>query len=668
MGKTYAQTILEAITAKDIKLYIDQFERPLIHLEGRDKPTVLRSRAVRSYMSTLLYDLIKKTPGPQAVNTVLDVLEGKAFQHNERYEVDENQGRPDDDENKSATQRLTGYMEDTKPYFYRDERREPYVWYNLEGYGGFQNRPIESSDVEDWLTSLMWDQEETVPNNDAVNNVRRSMKGKAYITERIEGTRQLYNRMAPDGDGGIWVDMSNTLGQAIHINENRWVVRKPEKPIFRHYNHQLAMPDPQKGGEVKEILAFVNLRDRYHQILYLSTLVCLFIPHIEHPIYNVFGPQGSGKSSLLRVAKALADPSVTDLLILNKKDEKELIKNLDDSYCVFFDNISYLTQDISDLFCKAVTGAGFSNRRLWTNNESVLRWFKRALGFNGINIPAERGDLVSRCINLETPYLEDDERIPKELYDKKLKERLPYILHAILDTVVRTLQIKPTVNVKELSRLGDFSIWGYAAAQALGYDPEDFVLAYKESMGGGSIDTVNQSPVGVLVKTFLERQEEGRWEGQPQELWTLFFNLAREINMSTSQSRFPKGAQAMSRELNRLSPDLRKLGYLYSTRRTGKARYIKLEVTDSKLPDANTLDKYTEETPETKNLAGQHRVLLSELAAMERELGDAVSKAVLKDALRHLKWTDAWFDKLLEVLVKDGTVFQPRPGYYRVVS
>ena len=668
MGKSYAQTILEIIEKLDIGLLIDQFERPHIRIPGRDTPNPLRSRAVKAWLTTLLYDTIQKTPGPQALATVLDVLEGKAFQVNEAYEAPENQGRPDDDENKSMTQRLTEYMVASNPYFYRDERREAYVFYNLEGYGGYQNRPVESSDVEDWLTSLMWDNEETVPNNETINNVRRSMKGKAYISERIKGPHTLYNRMASDMEGGIWIDMSNKQGQAIHINENRWRLEAPEKPLFRHYNHQLALPDPKKGGQVKEVLAFVNLKDRFHQILYLVTLICCFIPDIEHPVYNVFGPQGSGKSSLLRVAKALVDPSIIDLLIMNKKDEKELVKTIDDSYCVFFDNISYLTQDISDLLCKAVTGAGFSNRRLWTNNESVLRQFKRIIGLNGINIPAEQGDLLSRCVNLETPHLEDDERIPKELYDKKLKERLPYILHDVLDTVVKTLQIKPTVNLPELSRLGDFTIWGYAAAKALGYDPEDFLQAYKESMGGGSIDAVTTKPTGILVIEFLNRQEKMMWEGQPQSLWKEFYDLARETNMSTSQRSFPKGAQALSRALNKLSPDLRKLGYLYTTRRTGKARIIKLELLSKPESRNSALDKYLEDESGMDTVAGQHKKLLVTLSHLERGNGAPVTRLDLWELVKHWGWSEGWFDKLLKVLISDGAVYMPRPGYYGVVK
>ncbi|MBW2610732.1 MAG: hypothetical protein JRC68_10400, partial [Deltaproteobacteria bacterium] len=274
-------------------------------------------------------------------------------------------GKPDD-ENKTMTHRLGRLVDDTNPFLYRDERKESYIFYNLDGSGSNQNRPIDSSDVEDWLTGLLIDDEDMVPNSETILNVRRRLRAKAYANTRIRGSVKLYNRIAPDGDGGLYLDMVDGFGSVIHVNENRWRMDKPEKPIFRNYNHQLPLPDPLKGGKVKEILAFVNIKDRYNQILYLSALICCFIPKIEHPIFNVFGPYGSGKSSVLRVAKTFIDPSITDLLILNKKDEKELIKNLDDSYCVFFDNISYLTQDISDLLCKSVTGAGFSVRRLWT--------------------------------------------------------------------------------------------------------------------------------------------------------------------------------------------------------------------------------------------------------------------------------------------------------------
>jgi len=668
--KSHADQIVKLALDSDITFHVDQFSRYHLKLPGEPNPVKLRSKDVRTWLSSLFWEKMEKTPGSYAITNALDVLEGMARKKAESFSVDENFGKPVDDD-KSQSQRLIELAFDQDITLYRDERKEYYIFYKQEGVGGYENHPIDSSHIENWLTNLLWTQEYTVPNSESIKNVQRVLKANAYNGE----ITKLYNRVAPDGKEGIYIDMADDAWNVINVTAQGWTFTStPPRPIFRRYSHQKPLPTPIAGGDAAELFRYANITDPYHQILYATAIVCSLIPEIEHPVFNVFGPYGSGKSLLLEIVKKLVDPSVTPLLSLHK-DDKELIKNLDDQYCVFFDNISYLTSDISDILCRAVTGMGFSLRRLWTNNETFIRQFKRVVGLNGINIPAEQGDLLSRCINLETSDISEVDMIPRKKMEGLLQERTPYLLGAFLDVLVKTLAVQSTVKISEVSRMGDYSEWGYAAAQALGYDPDDFLKAHKENRGHGSVDAVSASFVGPLVQRFMEDRKHEVWEGTPQALYDEMVETAKKHSISTTQRRFPKAANYLSRELNKLSPDLRKLGFLVSRQRTNTARLIKIQSSSYK-PDNEplTLKTYVHDADPEKDaprgatesgLGKDMKVLLGRLIDLENERGEAVPPNDLWEAIKHRSWRKEHFDRILMMLISDGAVYEPRPGFYR---
>lgn len=672
MARSYAELMVELALKEKPAFYRDQFDRIHIQLPDEDEKLKLNESRVRQWLSTLLWDNHKKTPGSQALRNALTVLEGIGAKEAKNFAVEEDLGKPAD-ENKNQSKRLIELVHRIDHKLYRDERKIGYIYYQQEGVGGYENHPIDSEHVEWWLTDLLWTEDGEVPNGETLKNVQRVLKAKAYNGETIT----LYNRIAPDGQDGIYIDMGDPCWQVIHVTQDGWSIRLPPKPLFRRYAHQKPLPTPISGGRIKDLFKFVNIKDSYNRILYATSIICYMVPEIEKPVLNVFGPYGSGKSFALELIKHLIDPSITPLLALNKTDEKERVKNLDDHYCAFFDNISYLSQDISDELCRAVTGMGWNQRKLWTNNETFIRQFTRAVGLNGINIPAEQGDLLSRSVNLEVPYLPKEKRIPRKQLLSMLDESTPYLLGALLDALVKTLQIQPTVKLGELSRMGDYTIWGYAAAEALGYDPHNFIEAYAENQDTGSLDVIAATVVGDVLKRFMEARQHETWEGTPQKLYEEFNETAKKHHISTSQRKFPKAANYLTRELNKISPDLRKIGYTYTHKRTAKARVITIESSKFE-PDEpqQTFKKFTvehdpekkPEKPENGGLFEDLQRLIKALRDEENKTGEAVSRDMLYKALKVFSYKKEYFDRLMEVALRDSTIYEPRPGYYRVAE
>ena len=114
------------------------------------------------------------------------------------------------------------------------------------------------------------------------------------------------------------------------------------------------------------------------------------------------GDTGSAKTFCFELIKKIIDPSVTETISMST-DENGLAQQLYHNYFVCFDNLSSLTSWKSDMLCRAVTGAGLSKRKLYTDDEDIIYQFYRCVGLNGINVAVRKSDLMDRIIlfNLE---------------------------------------------------------------------------------------------------------------------------------------------------------------------------------------------------------------------------------------------------------------------------
>jgi hypothetical protein len=95
--------------------------------------------------------------------------------------------------------------------------------------------------------------------------------------------------------------------------------------------------------------------------------------------------------------RKLVDPSSLDVLSL-PREERELVQQLNHHWVSFYDNVGALPRWISDALCRATTGAGFSKRELYSDDDDVIYNIRRCVGLNGINISATRPDLLDRAL------------------------------------------------------------------------------------------------------------------------------------------------------------------------------------------------------------------------------------------------------------------------------
>ena len=134
-----------------------------------------------------------------------------------------------------------------------------------------------------------------------------------------------------------------------------------------------------------------------YQILLKCYIVCAFIAGFPKSAPMPNGTQGAAKTTLMEFKKMLIDPCIAKTFSF-PRDVNELNQQLSHNYVAYYDNISEMRDWVSDELCRAVSGSGSSRRRLYTDEDDLIRSLMRCIGFNGINIAATKADLLDRAI------------------------------------------------------------------------------------------------------------------------------------------------------------------------------------------------------------------------------------------------------------------------------
>ncbi len=439
------------------------------------------------------------------------------------------------------------------PELFHDQHETPYARIKQKNVNVIF--PIKSRSFKVWLANLLWKAAEKAPSSDALAGALNVLQAKAFY----EGSKHtLYNRVAPAPDG-FWIDMADEKWRAIKVTAEGWQVVDSPPILFKRYSHQKPLPTPDPEGNPWGLLDFLNInkKDDATRLLFLCNVISYFIPLIPHVIIVLYGIQGSGKSTLFKIVRRIVDPSAVEVLTL-PRNERERVQQLDHHWCAFYDNITSLPTWMSDTLCRAATGGGFTKRELYTDDHDIIYNFKRCVGLNGINIAAQRGDLLDRSLLIGLENIPKKKRRTEEQLLKDFEACKGLILGGFLNTLVKAISEYPYVQPKELFRMADFTRWGCTIARALGKTDKDFLNAYETKVKLQIEEAAHSSPVATVLIDYLSNHK--KWKGTPSSLYKILLGHAKDMGISTRQKAFPKAPHILVRKLNELAPSLKALG------------------------------------------------------------------------------------------------------------
>jgi hypothetical protein len=427
--------------------------------------------------------------------------------------------------------------------------------------------PIRSKRFRSWLRRGYYEATGEAASAPAVRSALDHLEARA----QFDGPERAVCIRTAEHAGRIYLDLADEHWRAVEIGPDGWQVIGSPPVRFRRPAGMLTLPLPEPGGSIEALNSFLNLPSPNDFVLIVAWLLGALRSGGPYPLLAISGEQGSAKTVLSKLLKALIDPNTAPVRALSR-EQRELMIAANNSYLLAFDNLSGLPHWLSDALCRLATGGSFAVRQLYTDDEEILFEASRPILLNGIEDVISRPDLGDRAIFLSlAPIAEADRRPEADLWREFAIAR-PRILSALLDGVVHGLRAINQVQLKRLPRMADFALWA-AACETAFWPTGTFARAYAANRRAAIESIIEADPLATCVRTIMG--ERTSWIGSASDLLRLCTESARE---DASISPWAKNPRALAGRLRRAQTFLRMLDIDISFGREGRsgARMIRM--------------------------------------------------------------------------------------------
>ena len=337
----------------------------------------------------------------------------------------------------------------------------------------------------------------------------------------------------------------------------------------------MPMALPEHGGSFEPMWKLLNIKDPDQQILTLSWLLGAMLPDGPFPFLVLEGEQGSGKSSVSRLLRDLIDPASPAVSSMTTS-ERNLAILASKLRLIVFDNLSKISDSISDALCRLSTGGGFSARSLFTNDGETVFEIKRPMIANGITSFFTRADLMDRAIVINTSSIPKAERRTEKELNQEWKAMKPTVLGALFTAIACALKYRDETQLDTHPRMADFAQWVVSAESTMPWGPGEFMKAYTQNRCTMIDNAIESDLVASEIKRLVDNS--GGFSGTPTALLTAL-NQSAPDNKKRDRS-WPKLPNALSRQLRRNATFLREKNIDIQTSKSG-VRNITIRI----LPD-----------------------------------------------------------------------------------
>jgi hypothetical protein len=438
--------------------------------------------------------------------------------------------------------------------FFHDQHKRPFASVDFGDHREIW--PIRSSWFSDWVRLLM---EKSTGKIVSPDSLRCAIDHLESLGRR--GAKHILSvRVAwLIKDRELLIDTCNDKWQAIKVTKEGWeLVEKP--PIVFHRPQGAApLPIPIKNGSIDGLMSILNQRGiPSGQAILLKVMMAFnLIPRVAKPIFVIGGDQGSGKSKWFKAEKGIIDPSDWEEH-KPPKNEDQLTRDFAGNLIVYYGNITKLSDDQQDWFCIGATGGGFNKRKLYTDDEEIVKRFLVSIRLNGINVAGSNPDFLDRVILVVLRNIPPDKMLSDDEWEDRLEIESPNALGAFLDALSKAIGIFASINLKERYRLGAFCKWGEAIAQGMGSKSGEFMKAYKANRLKVSKASIELNPIGQAIVEMISGK--GSFIGTASDLLATL-NAEDPFGKGFTRDKdWPKAANKLSEKFNTIKVDLERYG------------------------------------------------------------------------------------------------------------
>ncbi len=310
--------------------------------------------------------------------------------------------------------------------------------------------------------------------------------------QRGESVR-VYLRVADVG-GRVYVDLGP--GRVVCISASGVEMMGDADdgvPLFRRGAGAGQLPDPQPVEKPSDALRFavgVFTREfgftRDQALVTVAAILEYFRTETPHPILELVGPGGSGKSTAADYIRSLIDPPDSGGRMTVGTSAPDIAAAAQQQYVLSIDNAGPLDRATSNLLCIVSTGGTLSVRLLYTNSETAALKLHRPLIVTAVSPVCVAPDLQTRVERIDLPARSTGYQSDEEI-TARLNALRPRMLGALYYLLSHALRAMPAIRAKTgwTHRLVDFEQMGEAMLAGAGLKADEFsatVARTRESM------------------------------------------------------------------------------------------------------------------------------------------------------------------------------------------
>lgn len=456
---------------------------------------------------------------------------------------------------------------------YYDQNNETYIEVvdkNGASAGATYLVPIESGEFDRWLISEGHQKHNLYLDN---QNLLRTIKVLVSVEAQKNGTlTEIHNRIATV-NGAIYIDIGSKDRKVIRIDKHGWSVGN-YKVFFKRHKEMAELPLPERGGHIQEIFEFMPPMPKQDQCLALSWLIASFFSEIERAFLLVEGENGTGKTTLTKLLKSFIDPAHGGALTYS--DNVNNMAQILDHHCIpLIDNVTKISQSVSDIFCTTYSGASHTKRKQYTDGEDYIFNLTGNVIFTTVHMTKPKSDFLNRCYKIETQMTDETYR-SKLQYEKKFEAVKGKLFGAVIDCVVKTMaEIEKSEPVTRF-RTVDFDHVASCAAEVMKYGKELFWEARQHCESIKKKSITDSTPLILALDGHL-KSNGNRFFGP---IGKLLQQLPKDLQI---RGEIPNKPNVLARRLNELKPELNAAGIRtirHSNSNSGSTWEIVLQVDD----------------------------------------------------------------------------------------
>ena len=413
-----------------------------------------------------------------------------------------------------------------------------------------------------------------VPSASALADALTVLEGRAAAKD----TEPVYLRLAQHDDC-IVLDLGTADGRCVVIDAEGWR-REPRSPVlFRRTKLTSPIPVPVRDGNgLDKLRDLLNAEEKEFRLI-VGWLVAALIPGIPHPILALRGEQGAAKSSTAQMLVEIIDPSPAPLRSV-PRDMKQWAVAASASWAVALDNVSQIPGWLSDTLCKAVTGDGYVDRVLYSDDDVTVLAFRRAVILTSIDPGALAGDLAERLLIAELQPILDTKRRAEAEVREAFAEGRAAILAGLLDLLADVLAKLAGLSLDRMPRMADFARILAAVDAVQGWET---LKDYLDASTDVAADVLEGDAFARAVIKLAEGA--GQWTGTATEL------LEAVATPEPAPKTWPKDPTRAGGRLKRAATALRAVGIEVTEDRSADRNRTRL-YTITKQPDKTPDDTY----------------------------------------------------------------------------